>query len=87
MVLLLLRSHSGPPPHLTGETGLTLLKGRVHRLSLAPERRGLPGREEGESVSDLWLPLTSAFLKLLPVHFKVTTRPEAHPSLKWREWA
>lgn len=36
-------------------------------------------------MSELGFPLTSVFLKCLPVHFKVTTRPEAHPSLKWRK--
>lgn len=80
----LLRSQSGLPPHLAGEAGLT--------CSCSAPPGGVPGggtpggwRWEGQQcVRALWLFLPE-LPKLLPVHFKVTTRPEAHSSLRWRE--
>lgn len=77
----LLRSQSGLPPHLAGEAGLT--------CSCSAPPGGVPrGRDPwrlevgGAAVCEGALP---ELPKLLPVHFKVTTRPEAHSSLRWRE--
>lgn len=75
---LLLRSPSGPPPP----------PNRAHppprecpqSARLGPGRMGPPA-----AGSELLLPLASVLLKLLPVHLRVTTRPEAHSSLKWKK--
>ena len=79
-----LRSHSGPspPPNRTRPPP----EGEPTERPPGTQEEGTPGRRGGAGVGNtLLLPVASVLLKLLPVHFRVTTRPEAHPSLKWKK--
>lgn len=78
---LLLRSLSRLPP-LTWQVG-------SQSSHLAPRRKGLMAewsKQRGqEPVSQGFHLFLSAVLQLSPEHFKVTTWPEVHPSLKWKK--
>lgn len=79
-------------PHPTGETRLhcSTLPAGGGPLSFHPaptrSQTSLRGGGAGDRVCEQHvLSFMTAILRLLPVHCKVTTRPEAQPSLKWKK--